>query len=150
MLWVLSMAKGKKWSLEEQSCEPGWEILCCAALPMSPTATGTFIFSATPTNLQSPTKGSSGLRDLPGFTHQLSTCPPVPKHPHRSELSGTLFSHFLGVCICSYCFKSPPRWTKTPLQLSLHKPDPCFVSLTAGSHFFLSDRLCWVPLDLSL
>lgn len=34
----------------------------------------------------------------------------------------SVFIHVLGVRICSYCFMSPPRWTRQHLQCTLHKP----------------------------
>lgn len=74
----------------------------------------------TPTNLQRPTRGSSELPALRGFTLQ---------NPNKCIFlsfmePSSVFIHFLGVRICSYCFVSPPKWTRQHLQCTVHKPKP--------------------------
>lgn len=139
MPWVLSMAAGKEWNLVGQSCDPRQDTFCRCAWPLSSTAAASISASPIPINDQSPTRGGSGLRDPHAFTHQLShmsssTCTFLS----FLELS-SIFSHFLGACICSYWFMSPPRWTKKRLQFSLYKPDLSVGSFAAGSQFSLSD-----------
>lgn len=74
-----------------------------------------------------PTSGVQPRAAVGSATCLASHVPRVQQYPNTRIFlsfleSSSVFSHFLGVCICSYCFKSPPRWTKTPLQYSLHEP----------------------------
>lgn len=120
------------WSKMGHALCPNPELYSCSLLPFQP-------------NSHQPPESNQGWQWAQGPTRlHTSAVLHVQHFPSicifLSFLEpSSVFSHFLGFCICSYCFPSPPRRTKKPLQFSLHKPILSIDSPAAGSQFSLSD-----------